>query len=144
MAFIKYQAHRALLWAEDVDGAAQLIPLINASDIPEESKLLVALRQACAENRLSRAAEVFDKLMSIADDDVSMLYIGNRIFGQIDAANAALKPLDDSGDIETLKDFLSYAYFDAYQFPNLMEHLESQGVTPREPREIPYRCKFAQ
>ena len=104
----------------------------------------MALRQACAESRLSRAAEIFDELILASDNDVSMLYIGNSIFGQTDRANAALKPLDDSDDIETLKDFLSYAYFDAYQFPNLVEHMESQGVTPREPREIPYRCKFAQ
>jgi len=143
-AFIRYQAHRALLWAEDVDGAAQLLPFINASDLPEESKLLVALRQACAERRLSDAAGVFDRLMALVEGDVSMNYIGNMIFGQIETANAALKPLDDASDIATLKDFLSYAYFDAYQFPRLLEHLEGQGITPRQPKLIPYRCKFAE
>jgi TolB-like protein len=143
-AFIRYQAHRALLWSGDVDGAAQLLPFINASDLPMESKSLVALRQACAENRLSDAAKLFDRLMATTEGDASMNYIGNMIFGQTDAANAALKPLDDSSDIAVLKDFVSYAYFDAYQFPNLLEALEAQGITPRQPKAMPYRCKFDQ
>lgn len=141
--FVLYQTHRAFLWARDIDGAAQLQPLINASDLPRESKLLVTLRQACAENRLEAAARIFDELMSISEGDVSMRWIGNSIFGQDEAATAVLKALDDAGEFATLKDFLSYAYFDAYQFPNLMEHLEAQGITPRQPRTIPYRCKFA-
>jgi hypothetical protein len=36
----------------------------------------------------------------------------------------------------------AYAYFDPRPFPNLMALLESQDVEPREPREIPYRCKL--
>jgi len=38
-------------------------------------------------------------------------------------------------------DFVSYHYFDARQYPNLVELLRAQGVEPREPLEMPYRCK---
>jgi len=50
--------------------------------------------------------------------------------------------LDEREDLASLRDYLAYAYFDARPFPNLMAMLESQGVEPREPREIPYRCRL--
>jgi hypothetical protein len=53
-----------------------------------------------------------------------------------------LKELDEREDLRPLGDFLSYAYFDARPFPNLMALLEAQGLEPREPLEIPYRCKI--
>jgi hypothetical protein len=50
--------------------------------------------------------------------------------------------LDNADDLGSLADFLSYAQFDARYFPNLMAFLESQGVTPREPLQVPYRCEI--
>lgn len=46
-----------------------------------------------------------------------------------------------SRDFKILFDFVSYHYFDARQFPNLVELIKSQGVEPREPLEMRYRCK---
>ena len=47
---LMYQIHRLLLWAGDIDGARGLVqPIIN-SELPEGNKLLVQLRQACAEH----------------------------------------------------------------------------------------------
>jgi hypothetical protein len=34
-----------------------------------------------------------------------------------------------------------YHYFDAGKYPNLVELIRMQGVEPREPLEMPYRCK---
>ena len=50
--------------------------------------------------------------------------------------------LDDADDLNPLIDFMSYAQFDARYFPNLMALLDSQGITPREPLTVPYRCKI--
>ena len=61
---------------------------------------------------------------------------------QDDAAIETLLELDTAGDVVAIGDFVSYAYFDARPFPNLMATLEEQGVEPREPREMPYRCKL--
>ena len=44
-------------------------------------------------------------------------------------------------ELESLFDFVSYHYFDASKYPNLVELLRSQGVEPREPLEMPNRCK---
>jgi hypothetical protein len=110
--------------------------------MPEESKRAVALRQACAENRLTDAARLYDLLLADAIDNTSIIWISHRIMSQDDAALETLMELDEQGDVESLSDFLVYAYFDPRPFPNLMAQLETQGVEPREPREIPYRCKL--
>jgi hypothetical protein len=140
--FVVYQAHRSLLWAGDIDGASQLVPLLQSSDLPPESLGLIALRQACAENRLNDAARIYDRLRVDFPDDISITWISHKIMNQHDAALETMIGLDNAEGLNTLADFLNYAYFDARPFPNLMAHLKSQGVVPREPREIPYRCKL--
>ena len=140
--FVVYQAHRSLLWAGDIDGASQLVPLLRSSDMPQRSKALIALRQACAENKLNDAAKIYDRLLADFPDEISNVWISHKIMNQEDAALEALIHLDNPEGLYTLTDFLSYAYFDARQFPNLTVFLESQGIEPREPREIPYRCKL--
>lgn len=141
-AFVVYQAHRALLWAGDIDGASQLLPILRSSDLPEESRQLVALRQACAEGRHSDAARIYDRLNSDFPDDFSIIWISNRIMSQDDLAFETLIKIDESGDVSSMRDYLAYAYFDPRPFPNLMALLESQDVELREPREMPYRCKL--
>jgi len=139
--FIAYQAQRALLWTGDIDGASRLLREIRTSDLPDNSRHLVELRQACAENRVADAERVFAALMAENGHDYSMNYIGNMIMGRDEAAVDALRELDETKNLPSLADFLSYAYFDATPFPNLTALLERQGYTPRKPIEIPYRCK---
>ncbi len=140
--FVAYQAHRSLLWAGDIDGASQLVPILRSSDMPEEIKQLVALRQACAENKYNDAARIFDRIRTDYPDDFSIIWISYKIMSQGEVALDTLIGLDTPEGLDSLADFLSYAYFDARLFPNLMAHLESEGIEPREPREIPYRCKL--
>jgi len=140
--FVMYQAHRALLWAGDIDGASGIASMIQSSDLPEVSRRTVALRQACAEDRLSDATRIYDRLQRNSPDQISTIWISNLIMGQQEKAFDTLIGFDDTGDLTSLGDFLSYAYFDARPFPNLMALLKEQGITPREPREIPYRCKI--
>jgi len=139
-AFVQYQAHRALLWAGDIDGATALLPLLASSDLPDESRKLVALRQTCAENKVANAMRIFEELKEGYADDVSIMWISNRIIGREEEARQIMMTLDEDGDLETLSDYLSYAYFDAHAYPNLMAMLRSQGIEPRAPKEIPYRC----
>ncbi len=140
--FVVYQVHRALLWAGEIDDASRLVSIIQSSDMPETSRLLVNLRQACAENRLSDAAKFYDRLNADHGDNTSIIWISHRIMNQDEKALATLMELNESGDLRSLRDFLSYAYFDARPFPKLMAMLESYGVEPREPRDIPYQCKL--
>jgi TolB-like protein/tetratricopeptide (TPR) repeat protein len=139
--FVVYQAHRALLWAGDLDGASRLLRLIQSSDLPSINRKMVTLRQACAEDRLTDATRLYEQIVADDPDEVSTLWIADRIMGNDQDAINRLAALDDNEDLSALGDFMSYAFFDARPFPNLMALLEAQGVTPRQPLEIPYRCK---
>lgn len=140
--FVQYQAHRTLLWAGDIDNASQLMPILASSDLPEESRNLVALRQACAENDIAKAKRIFEYIQTTYAGDVSQTWISDKIMGQDEAAERLLAELDKQADLGSLADFLSYAHFDARPYPNLMAMLQSQGIEPRVPKEIPYRCKL--
>jgi len=139
--FVMYQAHRTLLWAGDIDGASGLARIIQSSDLPKVSRLTVALRQACAENRTSDAMRIYETIIT-KHSATSTDWISHNIMGQHERAFDTLVDLDDPEDLSQIGDFLNYAYFDARQFPNLLELLEAQGIEPREPREIPYRCRI--
>jgi CheY-like chemotaxis protein len=139
--FVQYQAHRALLWARDIDGASQLVPLLLSSDLPIESRNLVALRQSCAENKIEEAQRIVSYLEEHHADDVSIMYISRMIMGREAEAEQVLMELDTEGEIGLLADYLSYAYFDARKFPNLMKMLEAQSIEPRTPKKIPYQCR---
>ena len=110
--------------------------------MPDESRSLVALRQTCAENKIENATRIFEYLQANYGDDISIMWISNEIMGRQDEARQIRMNLDESGDLETLSDYLSYAYFDARVYPNLMAMLASQGIEPRAPKEIPYRCRI--
>ena len=139
-AFVQYQAHRALLWAGDVDGASRITRALRASDLPESSRVMVALRQACAENRLEDAARHYDRMLN-EFPSTSTDYLSHMIMGNDVAAYETLAHLDEDEDMKRLGNYLSYAFFDAHRFPNLMALLDSQGIEPREPREVRYRCR---
>ncbi|MFV1998333.1 MAG: hypothetical protein ACC641_10020, partial [Acidiferrobacterales bacterium] len=141
-AFVMYQAHRALLWAGDVDGASGLSQMIQSSDLPEISRLMVRLRQACAENRLTDATRIHDRIKANYADNTSTMWISNRIMRKEQDAFEDLIGLDENEDLSGIGDFLSYAYFDARPFPNLTALLKTQGIVPRQPLDIPYRCEI--
>ena len=82
--------------------------------------------------------EEFDEKYS---DDLSMAWISHKIMGLDDDAHAVLAPLDEKMELQSLFDFVSYHYFDASKYPNLVALIRSQGVEPRDPLEMPYRCK---
>jgi TolB-like protein len=139
--FIHYQAHRALLWAGDIDGAAGLLPFILSSDMPESSRYLVLLRQACAEGRTEDARKLYERGLRQYAGDASIIWLSHIIMDDPEAAEATLTPLDDPSDLRGLADFLIYGTFDPRPYPNLMALLESQGIAPRDPVVPPYQCR---
>lgn len=139
--FLQYQSHRTLLFAGDIDGAVTLVPAIEASDMPQDTKTIIHLRQACAEGKVDEARQVFERFMEQHGDDLSMSWISHKIMGLDDEAHAMLVPLDENGELEPLIGFVSYHYFDASLYPNLVALLKSQGIEPREPVDMPYRCQ---
>ena len=140
-AFVQYQAHRGLLWAGDIDGATRLMPTILSSDLPEDSRYLVLLRQACAENRADDARRMYERGLRQFAGDYSIIWLSHLIMGDSEAAIATLQELDKADDLAGLADFLTYGYFDPSQYPNLQTLLENQGIQGGEPVVPPYQCK---
>jgi hypothetical protein len=138
--FIHYQAHRGLLWAGDIDGAAQLLPFILSSDLPEASRYLVQLRQACADNRVHDAKRLYERGQRQFAEAKSTMWISHLLMGNHEAAVESLRDLDDPDDLAGLADFLTYGTFDPRPYPNLMALLESQAIEPREVQVAPYQC----
>jgi hypothetical protein len=139
--FIQYQSHRSLLWAGDIDNASALLPAIQASDMPVQTRTLALLRQACAEGNLKEAERIYDIMMTKHSSDLSMNWISNKIFGRDEEAQRLLEPFDERRELDILMDFVSYHYFDPTPFPNLVQYLKTQGVEPRKPLEMTYRCR---
>jgi hypothetical protein len=70
------------------------------------------------------------------------MWLSYMVMNQAERAHENLLELDAAEDLNPLIDFMGYAQFDARVFPNLMALLDSQGITPREPIPVPYRCKI--
>ena len=140
-ANVMYQAHRALLWVADIDGASKVLPVILASDLPDDSRYLVLLRQACAENRLADAKRLYTKGIEQFADEVSIIWLSHLIMGNDEEALEGLMELDSNQDMASLTSFLTYGTFDPRPYPNLMAVLESQGMDRGEVIKIPYQCR---
>jgi hypothetical protein len=130
-----------LLSVGDIDGAAQLLPIILSSDLPESSRHLVLLRQACAENRVGDAQRMYKRGIEKFADQTSIMWLSHLIMGDTIAANETLMNFGSDGNIKGIADFLVYGTFDATPFPDLMELLETQGIERGEPVALRYQCK---
>ena len=139
-ALILYQAHRAFIWNGDYDDARNLLPLIEASQLPRVNLLFAELRQACAEDDNESAITIMNELEREYSDDI--LWIPFHLTGQLDRIEGVLKPIHDSGQLYALSDFLNYPYFDPYPYPKLMAILEREGVNRPDPIEIPFACSL--
>ena len=138
---VLYQAHRALLWVGDIDGASKLVSILRASDLPETNRYLVSLRQACAENRLADAIRLHNQGNEQHAGDTAIIWLGHRIMGNDDEAIATLMPYDDAQDMITMTSFLSYGTVDPRSFRNLMAILDGQGIERSEVLDMPYQCR---
>ncbi len=136
---ILYQSHRLLLWAGDIEGAAELIPRIKNSNLPSRNQDFAELRQLCAEQRISDAEAVLQRMSeSFADDP--RFWHGLHMMGRIDQANQYLMPYDDAEDFEALAEMLPYPHFDPKPFRKFMTRMQGQGLEDRVVLGLPFRC----
>ena len=140
-ANVMYQVHRDLLWVGDIDGASKVLPVILASDLPDDSRHLVLLRQACAENRIADADRLYTKALVQFAGDPSIIWLSHLIMGNDEEAVEVLMDYDTRNDMITMSAFLSYGSFDSTPYPNLTALLESQGMERGELIKLPYQCR---
>ncbi|MEM9208376.1 MAG: hypothetical protein AAGA61_03970 [Pseudomonadota bacterium] len=136
-----YQLHRLLLWAGDADSASRLVPRLQRSELDDGNRLLVDLRQACAENRLADADKLHSRILNDFPDEIALVWLAHKIRGKDDAAVALFKPYDEAGDFDTLQAYLPYPNFDITNYPNFMRAVAGQGLENRQVLDAPYACE---
>lgn len=134
---IIYQSHRALLSGGMVERAAGVAEDYLRQSDDFEGRLLVQIRQACAEGRVADA----DKLFEEVDPESNSLWLFLKILGRDDEARDILMPLDKAETIFILSGYLSYRSFEARNYPLLWSKLIAQGIDRPEAELMPYRCE---
>ncbi len=135
-----YQAHRLLLWAGDIDGASRIVPKILNSELPENNRYLVELRQACAEQRIDDAKKLHARGVEMYSDSIGIQWLGYKIIGDDKSAALVFDEYDAEDDFDTIADYLSYPHFDPSLYPNFMRAVAGQGIENRVLLDLPYRC----
>jgi len=137
---IVYQIHRAFLSAGDIDGAAALMPQLLASDLEPISKALVKVRQACAENRVEDATQIYESLGAADGASSSERWHMLQLLGREEEARQQLAYMDTPEYFNALSSFLVYPNFDIHRYPNLEKVLLDQGIHRAPPRPESYAC----
>lgn len=138
-----YQAHRVLLAGGRVEQAASLAEQYRARSPSGYGKVLVRIRQLCAEDRTADAMAYYESLDSLADDmlqDETTEWHTLNYLGRRDEAIEVLRHYDDAGELFVLSTFLVYTFFDPRPYPNLSAVLRRNGALRAEPQPIPYAC----
>ena len=138
-----YQAHRIFLYANRVQEAAEIARrYIGATTDPTWS-LMVNIRQACAEGRITDAdAHYADyDFPDIYDSRSNIQWLALQTLGRRADAEALLRSLDDPYALFAISGFLTYTHFDPRPFSNLAAALSSQGVLRESPTELNFACK---
>lgn len=140
-AMTQYQTHRALIWTGQADEARALLPDIQASRLPEMTRLIAGMRQACADGRVAEA----DRLRSKIDDggDITSRWTAAGIAGDRAGATATLRPLDTADGLPRLMQYLINPTFDSRSYPMLTSRLGRNGITPVAPVAEPFGCRSA-
>lgn len=139
---MKYQGHRAMIWAGRNEEARQLLGAITSSDLPAVNKMLAELRQACGENDLARAGNVRSRMDS-AGPDLSDRWQIDQIMGDNAKAAEALQPLDREGRLQTLLQFMINPTFESSAYPNLRSAMARDGVVRWKVWSMPGACRSA-
>lgn len=135
-----YQVHRALLSDGDTAGAARLVPRIMDSKLPQASKDLVQMRQACAEGRVADAIAILAESSRRAGD-ISVQWNELILLGRNREADQLLARLDTPEFQNALSSYLVYPQFDVTRFPRLQAVLAAQGIQRPPARPPPFACR---
>ncbi|MGI9201162.1 MAG: hypothetical protein ACR2QL_08895 [Woeseiaceae bacterium] len=135
-----YQAHRVLLYAGDVEGAARLARDLLRESNDDNSTLMVEVRQACAEGRVADADAAYE---SAANTTMRKLnnWIYLKTLGFDQEAKQFLLPFDNPDGIYSLGAFMVYTTFDPNDFPYFASRLAEQGISRPPAHKIPFACK---
>ncbi len=137
---MKYQGHRAMIWAGRIDEARQLMGAIVNSELPAQNRMLAELRQACGEGDIARAREVRTRMEATKPDLIDK-WQTEHIMGNPAKAAEVLQILDREGRLQTLLQFMINPTFDSAQYPNLRAAMARDGIVRWKVWPMPGACK---
>lgn len=140
-ALLNYQAHRALLSAGEYDAARALVPGLIASNLPDDTKQLVQIRQFCADGRTIDARALIDTLKAGDVRRLNPRWQALMTIGARRSADSLLRPLDTPERLTALMQYLVYPEFNVSAFPTLAARLRADGIGASRPAPIPYACR---
>lgn len=132
-----YQSHRVLLAAGLTERAAGLATEFLRRSTDNEGRLLVEVRQACAEGRVADA----NQLLKTVDPGSNTRWLFLKTLGRDDEARDLLKPLDAPETVFILSEYLTYRSFEPRDYPLLWKTLTAQGINRPPARPMAYRCE---
>jgi TolB-like protein len=132
-----YQAHRLFLRAGMPERAANMMdPYLLRSD-DEDGKVIIRVRQACAEGRVDDADAIFSAQQT--SQNIRWLFL--KTLGFDDEARELLREYDAPDKLFILAGFLDYLAFEPRDYPLLWKTLLSQGIERPPATPIPFRCR---
>jgi TolB-like protein len=138
---LAYQAHRALLWIDEVEKARSLLPLLESDD---EGRDIVQARQACAEGRRGDAEAILaalpERWETEREELDTRLWHLYEMLGMDDEAAQVLKPYESLAAPLAVGNYLTYPQFDPEPFPVVMSILEREGVVRPPPVQPGFQC----
>lgn len=137
---MRYQGHRAMIWAGQIAEARQLLDPILGSDLPAMNKLFAELRQACGEADLVQANGIRNRMQALNPDLIDRWQIA-QIMGDHRQATDILQVLDREGQLQTLLQFMINPSFDSGRHPNLRTAMARDGVVRWKVWPMPGACK---
>ena len=136
-ALFYYQAHRAFLDAGKLDRAADMIDAYNLRAVDSELRLMVQIRQACAEGRDADANAIYEE----GSKPTTTRWLMLRTLGRDDEARELVRQYDTPEKLFILAGYLQYRTFDPRDFPLLWSRLQAQGIDWAPVRHQTFRCK---
>ena len=137
-----YQAHRVYLYAGLIEEAAQLSKTFIRDSAEQGPKVLLRVRQACAEGRVADADQIYLEL-----DDVAAGVFGGlrwlflKILGRDQEAVKLASQYDNPDGWYFIAGIMTYPVFDPAPFPYFESILRDQGIDRPPAQPIPYACK---
>ncbi len=133
---VLYQSHRVLLYAGQLERAADVARAYVLRDADSGFSHMLQVRQACAEGRRVDADAIYARL----DGDVTR-WLMLKTLGREAEAREFLRPLDTPARLYALSTFLAYPFFDPDDYPLLADALDRQGIQRPPSARIPFACE---
>jgi TolB-like protein len=135
-----YQSHRVLLAAGRIADARRIAEEYLSRSPLAEGRLLLEIRQLCAEHRVAEAERLAAGMEEgFAPDGTVRWHVSNYLGRPAEAAEQ-LRHYDEAGELFSLSTFLRYTFFDARRYPKLSAALRRSGSLRTEVLPIAYAC----